>query len=153
MRVNGTFGEVVAVIRSREARGNLMGNEAVYRRPEDCETESWRDPVSGDVDWWTLFSSDRTNTEGLTVGVAEIPVGAPEPPRGHQHVQAEVYYFLSGTGQVVVNGDRRDVRTGDAVFIPGDAEHVAVNTGNEPLRLLYFFATDSFSDIIYKFPH
>jgi oxalate decarboxylase/phosphoglucose isomerase-like protein (cupin superfamily) len=52
-----------------------------------------------------------------------------------------------------VNGDRRDVRTGDAVFIPGDAEHVAVNTGNEPLRLLYFFAADSFSDIIYKFPH
>jgi mannose-6-phosphate isomerase-like protein (cupin superfamily) len=105
------------------------------------------------VDWWTLFSSDRTNTEGLTVGVAEIPVGAPAPPRGHQHTQAEVYYFLSGTGQVVVNGDRREVRTGDAVFIPVDAEHVAVNTGNEPLRLLYFFATDSFSDIIYKFPH
>jgi oxalate decarboxylase/phosphoglucose isomerase-like protein (cupin superfamily) len=44
------------------------------------------------------------------------------------------------------------VRTGDAVFIPGNAEHVAVNTGAEPLRLLYFFAADSFTDIEYIFP-
>jgi mannose-6-phosphate isomerase-like protein (cupin superfamily) len=63
-----------------------------------------------------------------------------------------VYYFLSGTGHVVVNGTRRDVRTGDAVFIPGNSEHVAVNTGTEPLRLLYFFAADSFTDIEYIFP-
>ena len=80
----------------------------------------------------------------LTVGVAEIPVGAVEPERGHMHAQSEVYYFLSGTGHVVVNGSRRDVHTGDAVFIPGNSEHVAVNTGTEPLRLLYFFAADSF---------
>jgi mannose-6-phosphate isomerase-like protein (cupin superfamily) len=79
-------------------------------------------------------------------------VGAPEPERGHMHAQSEVYYFLSGTGHVVVNGSRRDVRTGDAVFIPGNAEHVAVNTGTEPLRLLYFFAADSFTDIEYIFP-
>jgi oxalate decarboxylase/phosphoglucose isomerase-like protein (cupin superfamily) len=38
------------------------------------------------------------------------------------------------------------------VFIPGDTEHMAVNTGNEPLRLLYFFAADSFRDIVYRFP-
>ena len=130
----------------------MATGDAVFRRESDCETESWRDPVSGHVDWWTLFSSDRTNTEGLTVGVAEIPVGAPEPPRGHQHVQAEVYYILSGAGQVVVNGTRTNVTSGDAVFIPSDAEHVAVNTGTEPLRLLYVFAADSFADIEYKFP-
>lgn len=129
-----------------------MADEAVFRRAEDCETESWRDPDTGYVDWWTLFSADRTATSGLTVGVAEIPVGAPEPPRGHQHSQAEVYYFLAGSGEVVINGDRRRVSQGDAVFIPGDAEHVAVNTGEEPLRLLYFFAADSFDEIIYRFP-
>jgi oxalate decarboxylase/phosphoglucose isomerase-like protein (cupin superfamily) len=38
------------------------------------------------------------------------------------------------------------------VFIPGDTEHMAVNTGNEPLRLLYFLAADSFGDIVYRFP-
>ena len=129
-----------------------MRRRAVFRRAADCETESWRSEDRGHVDWWTLFSADRTETTGLTVGVAEIPVGAPRPERGHLHSQAEVYFFLSGTGQVVVEGESTPVSTGDAVFIPGDTEHMAVNTGKEPLRLLYFFAADSFTDIVYRFP-
>jgi mannose-6-phosphate isomerase-like protein (cupin superfamily) len=129
-----------------------MADKAVFRRADECETETWRDPSTGFVDWWTLFSADRTATSGLTVGIAEIPVGAPEPPRGHQHSHAEVYYFTAGTGDVIVDGERKSVRAGDAVFIPGDAEHVTVNTGDEPLRLLYVFAADSFDEIVYRFP-
>ena len=86
------------------------------------------------------------------MGIAEIPVGAPRPPRGHTHEQAEVYFFLSGSGLVIINDESTPVTTGDAVFIPGNIEHMAVNTSAEPLRLLYFFATDSFADIVYKFP-
>lgn len=126
--------------------------KAVFRRASDCETESWRDDATGHVDWWTLFSSDRTDTCGLTVGIAEVPVGAPRPPRGHTHEQAEVYFFLSGNGEVVVDGESTPVTAGDAVFIPGDAEHMSVNTGEVPLRLLYFFAADSFEEIVYRFP-
>jgi len=33
-----------------------------------------------------------------------------------------------------------------------DAEHVAVDTGDVPPRLLYLFATDSFADVVYRFP-
>lgn len=129
-----------------------MQNKAVFRRAGDCATESWRDDGTGHVDWWTLFSADRTATTGLTVGLAEIPVGAPRPPRGHLHSQAEVYFVLSGSGEVVVEGESTPVCPGDAVFIPGDTEHLAVNTGSEPLRLLYFFPADSFSEINYSFP-
>lgn len=125
---------------------------AVIRRIEDCETESWTDPQRGLVEWWTLFSADRTPTSQLTAGVAELPVGAPRPARGHMHAHAELYYFVSGTGEVTVNGETRPVSTGDAVFIPGNAEHHAHNTGSEPLRLLYVFAADSFADITYEFP-
>ena len=130
----------------------MSENGAVFRRVSDCETESWRDEVTGHVDWWTLFSADRTPTCGLTVGIAEVPVGAPRPPRGHTHEQHEVYYFLSGSGEVVLNGESTAVTAGDAVFIPGNMEHMSVNTGTEPLRLLYFFPADSFADIEYKFP-
>ena len=83
---------------------------------------------------------------------SEIPVGAPRPERGHRHAQAEVYFLLAGSGEVMVNGEITPVTTGDAVFIPGDAEHVAVNPGNVPMRLLYVFATDSFADVVYRFP-
>ena len=130
----------------------MGANKAVFRRVSECPTESWNDDATGHVEWWTLFSSDRTATNSLTVGIADIPVGAPRPARGHTHDQAEVYYFLSGNGEVVVEGDATPVCAGDAVFIPGNVEHMAVNIGTEPLRLLYFFAADSFSDIIYKFP-
>lgn len=126
--------------------------KAVFRRVSDCPTESWKDDSTGHVDWWTLFSSDRTSTNALTVGVAEIPVGAPRPARGHTHEQAEVYFFLSGCGEVVIDGEATPVTAGDAVFIAGDVEHMAVNTGEKPLRLLYFFAADSFDEIVYKFP-
>ena len=126
--------------------------KAVFRRVSDCTTESWRDEVGGHVDWWTLFSADRTSTNALTVGIAEVPAGAPRPPRGHLHEQAEVYFFLAGSGEVVVEGETTPVTVGDAVFIPGNVEHMAVNTGSEPLRLLYFFAADSFDEIVYKFP-
>ena len=126
--------------------------DAVIRRIEDCETEAWTDPRQGLVEWWTLFSADRTPTSELTAGVAELPVGAPRPARGHMHAHAELYYFVSGSGEVTVNGVTRPVTAGDAVLIPGNAEHLAYNTGNEPLRLLYVFAADSFADIKYEFP-
>jgi len=129
-----------------------MTSGAVFRRASDCPTESWRSNDTGFVDWWTLFSADRTDTQGMTVGVAEIPVGAPRPERGHQHTQAELYYIISGSGEVVIEGEPTSVVAGDAVLIPGDIEHLAVNTGSVPLRLLYVFATDSFSDIVYRFP-
>ena len=125
---------------------------AVFRREADCETQEWSDSVRGSVQWRTLFSADRTPTADLTVGVAEIPVGAPVPIRGHWHSLVEVYYILSGSGYVWIAGDTTSVVAGDAVFIPGDIEHFAVNTGIEPLRLLYFFPTNSFADVKYEFP-
>ena len=129
-----------------------MASHAVFRRASDCEIESWRSAQTGDVDWWTLFSADRTPTDAMTVGIAEIPVGAPRPERGHLHTQAELYFIISGTGEVIVDGESTTVSAGDAVWIPGDTEHVAVNTSDVPLRLLYVFATDSFSDVVYRFP-
>ena len=125
---------------------------AVFRREADCQTQEWSDPIRGFVQWRTLFSADCTPTSDLTVGVAEIPVGAPAPARGHWHSQVEVYYILSGSGYVWIAGDKTVVVGGDAVFIPGDVEHFAVNTSSEPLRLLYFFPTNSFTDVKYEFP-
>lgn len=68
------------------------------------------------------------------------------------HMNKQRSTFFSGTGEVEVNGESTAVAVGDAVFIPGNIEHMALNTGTEPLRLLYFFAADSFTDIVYKFP-
>jgi quercetin dioxygenase-like cupin family protein len=52
----------------------------------------------------------------------------------------------------VIEGESTAVSAGDSVFIHGNVEHMALNTGNDVLRLLYFFATDSFEDVVYRFP-
>lgn len=125
---------------------------AVFRHVEDCPTEEWTSPTRGAVRWWELFGGDATATDELTVGIAEVPVGAIAPPRGHRHDATEVYVILSGVGEVVVDGVATAVRAGSAVWLPEGIEHHANNTGNEPLRLLYVFARDRFSDVTYRFP-
>jgi mannose-6-phosphate isomerase-like protein (cupin superfamily) len=117
-----------------------------------CELEGWDDPARGKVQWRTLLSADRTPTTSLTVGVVELGPGKPDVVHLHRHTQPEVYYILSGEGIVTIEGREHPVRPGTAVFIPGDAEHAARNTGSELLRLLYAFAVDSFDEVKYVFP-
>lgn len=126
--------------------------EPVIRRIGDVLAHDWSSATRGSVRWWELIGGDTMPTSELVVGIAEVPVGAGRPPRGHTHEPAEVYYIISGDGEVFIDGTTHSLAPGDAVWIPPNAEHVAYNVGNEPLRLLYVFAKDKFSDIIYCFP-
>lgn len=124
----------------------------VITRVDDVTAQEWAGETRGAVRWWELVGGDNLPTQELVVGVAEVPVGAVRPPRGHTHEPAEVYYILAGRGEVFVDGETYPLAVGDAVWIPPNAEHVAYNIGNEPLRLLYVFARNSFSEITYCFP-
>ncbi len=119
---------------------------------EDCAVEGWADGRSGSVCWRTLISADRTPTDSLTVGVAELEPGETRAFRPHRHAQPEVYYVLSGRGVLRIGETDHDVRPGTAVFIPGSVPHGARNTGAERLRLLYVFPTASFAEVEYEFP-
>ena len=96
----------------------------VVRHIDDCPTEEWTSHTRGSVRWWELFGGDAT----------------------------EIYVTLSGEGDVVIEGNSTPVREGSAVWIPEGLEHYAHNTGPVPLRLLYMFARDKFSDVTYSFP-
>lgn len=112
----------------------------------------WNSRSRGAVRWWELIGGDTMPTKELVVGIAEVPVGVQRPSRGHTHEPAEVYYVVSGRGEVLVDDETYPVASGDAVWIPPNAEHVAYNVGDEPLRLLYVFAKDKFTEITYCFP-
>ena len=118
---------------------------------EQCEVEGDDDAHHGRVRWRTLLSGDRSPTESLTVGVAEVEPGLPQLFRTHRHAQPEIYYVLSGHGVVTLEGEEHALRPGSAVFIPGGAEHGVRNTGTEILRLLYTFEADSFAEVEYEF--
>lgn len=107
------------------------------------------------VDWQTLFSNERTDTNGFVMGIADIPVGAHRPTRGHSHPQAETYVILSGLAEIRIDGHpSRTLGPNEAVHIPGGVEHIALNASDtESLRLLYMFTgVDSFDEVAYTFP-
>jgi mannose-6-phosphate isomerase-like protein (cupin superfamily) len=120
--------------------------------PDSVAEEAWNDPVRGVVTWRTLLSGDRTPTEGLTMGIAEVSEHVGAPVRLHRHAQGEAYYILSGRGVLHIDGAEHPLEPGTTAFIPGGLWHAARGVGPEPLRLLYVFAADSFSEIVYEFP-
>lgn len=119
---------------------------------DDIAEEAWDDPARGRVTWRTLLSGDRTRSEALTIGVTEVTEQAGAEAKPHRHAQHEAYYVLSGRGVLTVSDEAHDLSPGVTAFIPGGAWHAARGLGAEPLRLLYVFAADSFSDVIYEFP-
>ncbi len=123
----------------------------VIVREGDLPLERWEDETPARVVWRTLLSGDRTPTERLTLGVAELAPGSSREVRTHHHAPVEIYYVISGEGVVFIDGEEHPLRAGTAVYLPGDVEHAAANTGDETLRLLYVFATDSFEDVEYHF--
>lgn len=133
------------------------GNQHPASRPfvvheSDCEVEDWSDSGRRGVSWRTLISADRTPTDSLTVGIAEIQPGAPDELHLHRHEPAEAYYILSGTGVVSIDGEVHHIRAGSTIFVPSNAVHAVGNTGTEVVRLLYVFGVDSFDDVKYIFP-
>lgn len=62
---------------------------------------------------------------------AVVPVGQTSTP--HSLTTSEVYYILSGTGEMHINDDCRVVEPGDAVYIPPRAKQFIRNCAEEPL--------------------
>lgn len=129
-----------------------MTREFVSVQKDNLEWESWSRediPTRGSVQWKTLISGDRTNTDALTCGIAQISPG--NSLHLHRHAQAEFYYVLRGVGTMEIDGKAQEIPEGSAVFIPGGASHGITNRGSEDLEFLYGFPTDSFKDVIYLF--
>jgi quercetin dioxygenase-like cupin family protein len=134
------------------------GNSHPASRPfvvheSECEVEDWSETGRHGVSWRTLISADRTPTDSLTVGLAEIEPGAADELHLHRHEPAEAYYILAGTGVVSIDGEIHDIRAGSTIFVPSNAVHAVGNTGVDVLRLLYVFGVDSFHDVEYVFPN
>ena len=130
---------------------NQHKTSPVVIQEDECESVGWDDSLNGNVHWRTLLSADRTSSHTMTCGVTEIGPGHPDKILLHSHAQVEVYYFLSGTGVVHIDGEEYAAKAGTTVFIPGNARHGVRNTGEDALRLFYVFAVDSFSDVKYVF--
>ena len=80
---------------------------------------------------------DRTTSPIEKCSLAEeiLPVGAAVGAHFHRETE-EVYYILSGTGEMTVGDETEKVTAGDAVYIPVGNVHTLKNTGNEPMKIM-----------------
>lgn len=65
-------------------------------------------------------------------------------PRGgqvpwHNQEQEEVYFVIEGHGEMCLGEERREVRGGQAVYIPSGVFHQMTNLGETPLVMLYCY--------------
>ncbi|MGF1517688.1 MAG: cupin domain-containing protein [Nodosilinea sp.] len=62
---------------------------------------------------------------------AVVPVGQVSTP--HALATSEVYYILTGQGEMYIDGETSRVEPGDAVYIPPRARQYIRNVGDSPL--------------------
>lgn len=73
----------------------------------------------------------------LNYSLAHASLKAGESSLPHCLVnQFELYFFLSGSGRVIVNDEVRAVKNGDVVLVPKGARQYVENQGNEPMEML-----------------
>ena len=72
----------------------------------------------------------------LPYSIAYAQVVAGKHTYKHLLKQTEVYFIISGQGQMHINEEEQDVSTGDTIYIPENSTQWLANTGREPLVFL-----------------
>ena len=107
---------------------------------ESARRHLWGDATSGEVADWIYVSSDKIHQ--LVFG---LPSGAMfRHSEAHRTVFAadEIYYVLSGV-MLCANPETGEIHRalpGEAVFFRRDTWHHAMSAGQEPLRVIEYFA-------------
>ena len=57
----------------------------------------------------------------------------------HNQEQDEIYFIVSGTGEMCLDDERTTVHGGQMVFIPPQAFHQLTNIGDKPLTMIYCY--------------
>lgn len=84
------------------------------------------------ADYRPVFETSRLN-------VTHVRIHPGETVPKHTHTdEDQVYYVVTGTGFVVLDGVRTDVTAGTSVLIPMGTAHEITNTGTEPLDYVFF---------------
>ena len=92
----------------------------------------------------------RRKTQNLVGGASPIQAGfsmgcVTLEPRGgqvpwHNHAQEEVYFVVTGTGEMCLGEERAGLRASQAAYIPPGVFHQLTNVGDEPLAMIYCYA-------------
>jgi oxalate decarboxylase/phosphoglucose isomerase-like protein (cupin superfamily) len=90
--------------------------------------------IGGEVvkDNETYLLKDNKTLNNLVLSSTKLYRG--QATRGHSHSgQEEVYFFVQGTGMMLVDEQKFRVNAGDIILIPDGAFHRVINDGEQNL--------------------
>lgn len=115
---------------------NETTKSATVRRAGGVPSETY---PGGEIHW--LVSGKATGAQELTLGQTVIDVGRSNPRHRHPNCE-EALYVLAGRIEHVIEGTPNvTMSAGDAICVPRDVWHQAINIGTEPVRLLVSFSS------------
>lgn len=77
-------------------------------------------------------------TENFCMGIVKLdPEGGQVP--WHNHPEEEIYFILEGTGEMCIGDERKEISSGQAVFIPPNEFHQLTNVSKKPLEMIYCY--------------
>ena len=58
----------------------------------------------------------------------------------HEHITVETYTILKGVGEMTIDDETVEVKTGDCVYVDRNKAHGLKNTGDEELHMMFVYA-------------
>lgn len=88
---------------------------------------------------WPLVTPKIGGSDSIEFFITEIRPGGGALKDVHEK-EDHVYYFLSGKGYSIIEGERLEFKAGDALFIPRNSQHEMYPIGEETMRFVVTFA-------------
>lgn len=120
-----------------------MSNFSIFNAgsPEQWRELSFEHPAFKKPTRGKFFLGQPLGLTGMEVSLNSLPAGASIPFLHSHREHEELYMFLSGSGELLVDGAHIPVRAGSAVRIAPAGKRSWRNTGDVPLVYLVIQAT------------
>ena len=82
-----------------------------------------------------LLHPDKEDIK-LRYSLAHATVKSGKTSTPHKLKTSEVYYIIEGKGIMHIEGEAKEIKTGQAVYIPPNAKQYIQNTGESDLKFL-----------------
>ncbi len=105
----------------------------------DLDTDDLQSTSSDDAEWvGGYFAYGGSGANDSTVIYFAVPPG--KRLGRHTDTAEETQYFVSGSGQLLLDAGPKPVKAGDVIVLTEGTMHDIHNTGDEDLRVIGFFS-------------